>query len=41
MLALCTGCRRDPGDAKTATAFEVDQVHERGPGTVQVRLDRT
>ncbi len=41
MLAVCTGCRRDPGDVKTATAFEVDQVHERGPVTVHVRLDRT
>lgn len=40
-LAVCTGCRRDPGDAKTVTAFEVDQVHERGPVTVHVRLDRT
>jgi len=40
-LVVCTGCRRDPGDAKTVTAFEVDQVHERGPVTVHVRLDRT
>ena len=41
MLLLCTGCGSDSGSGPAKTDFEVDEVYERGPVTVHVRLDKT
>lgn len=40
-LMLCAGCRRDSQSVEAETTFEVDNVYERGPVTVHVRLDKT
>ena len=39
--AILPGCSRRSKPAQGETAFEVDQVYERGPVTVHVRLDTT
>ncbi len=41
LLVGGAGCKRDAESAKAETAFEVDNIYERGPVTVHVRLDQT
>ena len=41
MMVLCAGCGRDSGSGAAKADFEVDEVYERGPVTVHVRLDKT
>ena len=41
LLLIGTGCRRDSQGDAGKVEFEVDEVYERGPATVHVRLDKT
>jgi hypothetical protein len=41
VLFMCSGCRQDSPGRSKKTEFEIDNVYERGPLTVHVRLDKT
>ncbi len=41
LLLIAAGCGKGAKEAATKTAFEVDEVYERGPAVVHVRLDKT
>jgi len=41
VLLVCAGCGRDADSGASKADFEVDEVYERGPVTVHLRLDKT
>jgi len=41
LMLVCAGCGEDSKDRASKTTFEVDEVYDRGPVSVHIRLDKT